>query len=256
MPNSPLEQPAIIPLIPMNIGNLYFPSTNPSLSMPLTISSVLLLVHFVTKNGGGNSVPNAWQSLVEPIHDFVPNLVNEQIGGLSGNVKQKFSPRISVTFTSSSFRNPQGMIPHSSTVTSHFIITSGPPFSISIGITIVGSQRNGLHFSSFSSPAGVPLPLAPPSVLPELIPHCSRASSSGIRLSANMMAGHSSVRISSGSARTMPCMNNIMYSIGDPGPSPIVFAPTGSELGVAISQAHVSAISICIYPNDATNLHQ
>eukprot|EP01018_Ginkgo_biloba_P040397 Gb_04944 [translate_table: standard] len=174
-PNSPLEQPAIIPLIPMNIGNLYFPSTNPSLSMPLTISSVLLLVHFVTKNGGGNSVPNAWQSLVEPIHDFVPNLVNEQIGGLSGNVKQKFSPRISVTFTSSSFRNPQ-----------------------------VGSQRNGLHFSSFSSPAGVPLPLAPPSVLPELIPHCSRASSSGIRLSANMMAGHSSVRISSGSARTMP----------------------------------------------------
>eukprot|EP01018_Ginkgo_biloba_P018460 Gb_25149 [translate_table: standard] len=124
---------------------------------------------------GGNSVPNAWQSLVELIHDFMPNLVNEQIGGLSGNVKQKFSPRISVTFTSSSFRNPQ-----------------------------VGSQRNGLYFSSFSSPAGVPLPLAPPSVLPELIPHCSRASSSGIRLSANMMAGHSSVRISSGSTRTMP----------------------------------------------------
>ena len=145
----------------MNIGNLYFPSTNPSLSMPLTISSVLLLVHFVTKNGGGNSVPNARQSSVELIHDFVPNLVNEQIGGLSVNVKQKSSPRISVTLTSSSFRNPQGMIPYSSTVTSHSIITSGLPFSISIGITIVGSQRNGLHFSSFSSPAGVPLPLAP-----------------------------------------------------------------------------------------------
>nr|QXE43897.1 ATP synthase subunit 6 [Cycas revoluta] len=256
MPNSPLEQFAIIPLIPMDIGNLYFSFTNPSLSMPLTISSVLLLVHLVTKNGGGNSVPNAWQSLVELIYDFVPNPVNEQIGGLSGNVKQKFPPRISVTFTSSLFRNPQGMIPYSSTVTSHFIITLGPPFPISIGITIVGSQRNGLHFSSSSSPAGVPLPLAPFSVLLELIPHCSRASSSGIRLFANMMAGHSSVKISSGSARTMLCMNNIMYFIGDLGPSSIVFAPTGSELGVAISQAHVSTISICTYSNDATNPHR
>ncbi|CBI22331.3 unnamed protein product, partial [Vitis vinifera] len=89
----------------MNIGNLYFSFTNPSLFMLLTLSLVLLLVHFVTKNGGGNPVPNAWQSLVEFIHDFVSNPVNEQIGGLSGNVKQKFFPRISVTFTFSLFRN-------------------------------------------------------------------------------------------------------------------------------------------------------
>ncbi|KAL8104634.1 hypothetical protein AgCh_028746, partial [Apium graveolens] len=145
-----LEQFSILPLIPMNIGHLYFSFTNPSLFMLLTLGLVLLLVHFVTKNGGGNSVPNAWQSLVELIYDFVPNPVNEQIGGLSENVKQKFSPRISVTFTFLFFRNPQG----------------------------------------------------------------------------------------------------------DLGPLFIVLALTGPELGVAISQAHVSTISICIYLNDATNLHQ
>ncbi len=50
---SPLEQFAIFPLIPMNIGDLYFSFTNPSLFMLLTLSLVLLLVHFVTKNGGG-----------------------------------------------------------------------------------------------------------------------------------------------------------------------------------------------------------
>jgi len=254
--SSPLEQFEIIPLIPMKIGNLYFSFTNPSLFMLLTLSLVLLLVYFVTKKGGGNSVPNAWQSLVELIYDFVPNLVNEQIGGLSGNVKQKFFPRISVTFTFSLFRNPQGMIPYSFTVTSHFLITLGLSFSIFIGITIVGFQRNGLHFLSFSLPAGVPLPLAPFLVLLELIPHCFRALSSGIRLFANMMAGHSSVKILSGSAWTMLCMNNLFYFIGDPGPLFIVLALTGLELGVAISQAHVSTISICIYLNDATNLHQ
>jgi len=256
MLNSPLEQFAIIPLIPMNIGNLYFSFTNSSLFMLLTISLVLLLVHFVTKNGGGNLVPNAWQSSVELIYDFVLNLVNEQIGGLSVNVKQKFFPCILVTFTFLLFCNLQGMIPYSFTVTSHFIITLGLSFSIFIGITIVGFQRNGLHFFSFFLPAGVPLPLAPFLVLLELISYCFRALSLGIRLFANMMAGHSLVKILSGFAWTMPCMNNIMYFIGDPGPPPIVFAPTGSELGVAISQAHVSTISICIYPNDATNLHQ
>ncbi|XP_061368168.1 LOW QUALITY PROTEIN: ATP synthase subunit a [Gastrolobium bilobum] len=256
MMHSPLDQFEIIPLIDMKIGDLYFSFTNPSLFMLLTLSLVLLLVHFVTKKGGGKSVPNAWQSLVELIYDFVPNLVNEQIGGLSGNVKQKFFPCISVTFTFSLFCNPQGMIPYSFTVTSHFLITLGLSFSIFIGITLVGFQRNGLHFLSFSLPAGVPLPLAPFLVLLELIPHCFRALSSGIRLFANMMAGHSSVKILSGFAWTMLCMNDLLYFIGDLGPLFIVLALTGPELGVAISQAHVSTISICIYLNDATNLHQ
>nr|ULQ69243.1 ATP synthase F0 subunit 6 [Ecdeiocolea monostachya] len=253
---SPLEQFSIHPLIPLHIGNYYFSFTNPSLSMLLTLGLVLLLIYVVTKKGGGKSVPNAWQSLVELIHDFVPNLVNEQIGGLSGNVKQKFFPCISVTLTFLLFRNPQGMIPFSFTVTSHFLITLALSFSIFIGITIVGFQRHGLHFFSFLLPAGVPLPLAPFLVLLELIPHCFRALSSGIRLFANMMAGHSSVKILSGFAWTMLFLNNLFYFIGDLGPFLIVLALTGLELGVAISQAHVSTISICIYLNDAINLHQ
>ena len=253
---SPLDQFGIHPILDLNIGKYYVSFTNLSLSMLLTLGLVLLLVFVVTKKGGGKSVPNAFQSLVELIYDFVPNLVNEQIGGLSGNVKHKFFPCISVTFTFSLFRNPQGMIPFSFTVTSHFLITLALSFSIFIGITIVGFQRHGLHFFSFLLPAGVPLPLAPFLVLLELISHCFRALSSGIRLFANMMAGHSSVKILSGSAWTMLCMNDLLYFIGDLGPLFIVLALTGPELGVAISQAHVSTISICIYLNDATNLHQ
>ncbi|KAI5641194.1 hypothetical protein M9H77_00314 [Catharanthus roseus] len=61
--SSPLEQFTILPLIPMKVGNLYFSCTNPSLFMLLTLSLVLLSLHFGTENGGGNSVPNAWQSL-------------------------------------------------------------------------------------------------------------------------------------------------------------------------------------------------
>ena len=70
------------------------------------------------------------------------------------------------------------------------------------------------------------------------------------------MVGHSSVKILSGSAWTMLFMNYFFYFTGDPGPLFIVLVLTGLELSVAISQAHVSTVSICIYLNDATNLHQ
>ena len=251
---SPLEQFSIIPLIPLKIGHFLFSFTNPSLFLLLTVSLVLLILAFITKKGV-KSVPNAWQSLVEFIYDFVLNLVNEQIGGLSGNVKQKFFPVILVTFSFLLFCNLQGMIPYSFTVTSHFLITLGLSFSLFLGITIVGFKRHGLHFLSFFLPAGVPLPLAPFLVLLELIPHSFRALSLGIRLFANMMAGHSLVKILSGFAWTMLCMNDLFYFIGDPVPLFIVLALTGLEFGVAILQAYVFTILICIYLNDAINLH-
>ncbi|KAG6547817.1 hypothetical protein Mapa_010634 [Marchantia paleacea] len=221
--------------------------------MLLTMSLVLLLVHFVTMNGG-HLVTNAWQSFVEMIYDFVLNLVNEQIRGTS-LVKQRFFPLIYITFTFLLFCNLIGMIPYSLTVISHFIITLGLSFSLFIGITVVGFQTHGLHFFSILLPQGVPLPLAPFLVLLELIFYCFRALSLGTRLFANMMAGHNLIKILSGFAWTMLSMGIIMY-LGQLAPFFfIVFALTGLELGVAILQAYVFAILLCIYLNDAINLY-
>ncbi|CAM6054573.1 unnamed protein product [Sphagnum tenellum] len=249
---SPLEQFAIISLIPIHIGNMYLSFTNSSLFMILTISLVLLLLHFVTLRGG-YLVPNAWQSFVEILYDFVLNLVNEQISG-APSVKQRFFPLIFTTFSFLLFCNLIGMIPYSFTVTSHFIITLGLAFSLFIGVTIVGFQTHGLHFFSLLLPQGVPLALAPFLVLLELISYCFRAISLGIRLFANMMAGHSLVKILSGFAWTMLSMGGIMY-LAHLAPLCIVFALIGLELGVAALQAYVFTILICIYLNDAINLH-
>ncbi|KAI3832342.1 hypothetical protein MKX03_034659, partial [Papaver bracteatum] len=142
------------------------------------------------------------------------------------------------------------------TVTSHFLVTLGLSFSIFIGITIVGFQRNGLHFLGLFIPAGVPIALAPFLILLELISYCFRSLSMGIRLFANIMAGQSLVEIVSGFTWTMLCMNDILFFIGDLGPLFIVLALTCMELGVAISQAYVSTILILIYLNDAIYLHQ
>jgi F0F1-type ATP synthase membrane subunit a len=100
----------------------------------------------VTRRAAPMQPTRAGTTSISAGHVEVPNLVNEQIGGLSGNVKQKFFPCVSVTFTFLLFHNPQGMIPFSFTVTSHFLITLALSFSIFIGITIIGFQRHGLHF--------------------------------------------------------------------------------------------------------------
>jgi F-type H+-transporting ATPase subunit a len=203
---------------------------------------------------GGHPVPNAWQSFVEIIYDFVLNLVNEQISSAS-SMKQRFFPLIFVIFTFLLFCNLIGMIPYSFTITSHFIITLGLSLSPFIGITIVGFQTHGLHFFSLLLPQGLPLPLAPFLVLFELISYCFRALSLGKRLFANMMAGHSLVKILSGFAWTMLSMGGIMY-LAHLAPFLIIFALTRLELGVAILQAYVFTILIYIYLNDAINLHQ
>jgi ATP synthase subunit 6 len=97
-------------------------------------------------------------------------------------------------------RNVQGMIPYSSTVTSHSIVTSPSALATSIGINIIGVPKNGRHFLSLSLPPGAPLPLAPLPVPTELVSHVLRVLSLSIRSLANLMSGHTLPKILSGFA--------------------------------------------------------
>ena len=146
------------------------------------------------------------------------------------------------------------MIPYSFTATSHFLVTFGLSLSLFIGITIVGFQTHGLHFFSFLLPKGAPLALAPLLVVLELVSYCFRAISLGVRLFANMMAGHTLVKILSGFAWTMLSVGGLL-GIASVLPFGVVFALTGLEIGVACLQAYVFTILTCIYLNDAINLH-
>ena len=114
MISTPLEQFAIVSLIPFHFGNLYLSFTNSSLYLFLTIGLIILLFSMVTQNGGF-LVPSRWQSLVEMIYEFVVSLVDEQIGQKG----KKFFPLIFTTFVFLLFTNLLGMIPYSFTATSH-----------------------------------------------------------------------------------------------------------------------------------------
>ena len=246
---SPLEQFTLISLIPLHFGNFYISFTNSSLFMIMATGLFLLLLSFVTV-GGGTLVPGPWQSFTEMLYEFVTNLVREQIGP-KGN---KYFPVVFTIFTFILFSNLIGIVPYSFTTTSHFVVTFTLSFSIFIAVTIIGFQIHGLHFFSFLLPPGAPLILAPFLVVIELVSYCFRGISLGVRLFANMMAGHTLVKILSGFAWSMLSLAGLLKVVSLV-PFLVVFALMFLEVGVACLQAYVFTILTCIYLNDSIHLH-
>jgi len=168
----------------------------------------------------------------------------------AGPKGRKFSPLIFTTFMIILICNVQGMIPYSSTVTSHLIVTFSLALAIFIGINTIGVLKNGRHFLSLFFPPGAPLPLAPLLVFTELVSHVFRVSSLSIRLFANPMSGHTLLKILSGSARAAVSARGL-----SPIPLVTILLVTGSESATAPLQAYTSAAPPRIHINDAFNLH-
>jgi len=245
---SPLEQFQIISLIPLDILNINISFTNSSFFMVL--ATILIIVFFTNSVKNATIVPRRQQAFAESMYEFVYNLVYENIGK-KGNL---YFPFIFVLFTFILVLNLLGMIPYSFTVTSHIIVTFFLSFSVFIAITIIGFQKNGIRFFAHFLPEGSPLVLAPFLVVIELISYVSRAFSLGIRLFANMMSGHSLLKILAGFSWTMLSLGGIFYVLHLV-PLLIVFLITGLEIGIAMLQAYVFTVLTCIYLNEAVNQH-
>ena len=249
MIGSPLEQFGLLRIIRLSLGTFDYSITNATFYLFLSIGLVLY-VFYATTRKGLLFLPCAWGSFLSMIYSFGNSLVKEQVGE-EGRV---YFPFIFTLFLWILANNLIGMVPYSFTTTSHFLVTFTLSFSIFIGITIIGFERHGLHFFSFLFPPGAPLILAPLLVVLELVSYCFRAISLGVRLFANMMAGHTLVKILAGFGWTMckgPWTLLLLGSI----PYMIVFALMGLEIGVAFLQAYVFTILCTIYLNDAIHLH-
>jgi ATP synthase subunit 6 len=245
---SPLEQFQIITLIPIKLGNVNISFTNSSLICFFAVTLAILMFFMSFHNA--TLVPSRWQSVVENIYDFVLGLITENIktGGL------QYFPMIFTVFSFLLFCNMLGMIPYRFTVTSHIIVTFGIAMGLFVGINIIGAKIHGIHFFSLFLPAGVPLAMAPFLVLVEVISYSFRVISIALRLFANMMAGHSLLKILAGFGWTMFAAGGPL-AVAHLMPVAVIFAIVGLELGIAALQAYVFSVLLCIYLNDAISLH-
>jgi F-type H+-transporting ATPase subunit a len=147
-----------------------------------------------------------------------------------------------------------GMVPYSFASTSHFILTFSLSFSIVLGATILGFQRHGLKFFSLFVPAGCPLGLLPLLVLIEAISYLARNISLGLRLAANVVAGHLLLNILSGFTYNIMMSGFIFFFIGLL-PLAFVLAFSALEIGIAFIQAQVFVVLASSYIKDGLDLH-
>jgi len=146
------------------------------------------------------------------------------------------------------FCNMLGMVPYSFTVTSHIIVTLIMAIFIFIAVTVIGFLKHGLGYLKLFVPSGVPIVLLPLITVIEIISYLSRPVSLSVRLFANMMAGHTMLKVFGGFVISLGMLGGWL-------PLGFSVALTGLEILVAFLQAYVFAILTCIYLNDALNLH-
>lgn len=196
-------------------------------------------------------VPGRLQSLAESSYEFVHDLVVGQVG----EEGKRFFPFVFTLFMFVLFGNMLGMVPYTFTFTSHIIVTFSLAMVVFVFVTILALIKHGMHFFSFFMPHGAPVALAPILIPIEVISYLMRPVSLSIRLFANMMAGHTMLKVFAGFTVLMiGGMGAAGFVVGLL-PLAINVALTGFEFLVAFLQAYVFSILTCLYIRDALELH-
>ncbi len=248
---SPLDQFEVTNLIGLNapiLGYINLSLTNLGL-YSLIVLSVILSLHVVTNNNN-KIIPSKWSIGLESFFTSINAMVREQIG----SANEIYLPFIYSLFIFIVVSNLTGNIPYNYTIATSMIVSIGLSFTIFTGVTILAIYRHKLHFFSFFVPSGTPLALVPLLVLIELVSYTARAVSLGVRLFANMTAGHTLLKILSTFLGQM-FSSSLFVSILTLIPFSIFIALIGLELAVSLIQAYVFCILTCSYIKDAVYLH-
>ena len=240
----PIHQFHIKELVHIDVGGMNLSFTNSALFM--IIAAVLAggFLYYTTSSRA--VVPGRLQSVSEMAYEFVANMLRDGAGA-SG---MKFFPLVFSLFMFVLVGNLLGMFPYFFTFGSHIIVTFALAMLVIGTVVVYGFWKHGLHFLGLFVPSGVPGVLMPLVVAIEVISFLSRPISLSVRLFANLLAGHITLKVFSGFVFTLSSLGAI-GTVGAILPLLMAVALTGLEFLVAFLQAYVFAVLTCMYLNDA-----
>ncbi|NVK35093.1 MAG: F0F1 ATP synthase subunit A [Rhodobacteraceae bacterium] len=244
MANDPIHQFHIQKLFPIEVGGMDFSFTNSSLFMVLTVAAASAFLILTTSGRG--LVPTRLQSLSEMAYEFVANMLRSS----AGSEGMRFFPLVFSLFMFVLVANLFGMFPYFFTITSHIIVTFVLAMLVILTVTIYGLMRHGVKFFGLFVPSGVPGALIPIVAPIEVISFLSRPVSLSVRLFANMLAGHITLKVFAGFVVSLSAMGAVGI-FGAILPLGMTVALTALEFLVAFLQAYVFTVLTCMYLNDA-----
>ena len=240
----PIHQFHINPIIPIHIGKYDLSFTNSALFMVLVVAGATLFLTWAASPRA--LVPNRWQLVAEMAYEFVANTLRDA----AGKHGMQFFPLVFSLFMFVLVANLFGMFPYFFTVTSQIIVTFFLAMVVILTVVIYGIWKHGFHFFGLFVPSGVPAALIPLVTAIEIISFLSRPISLSVRLFANMLAGHITLKVFAGFVVTLGTAGAV-GTLGSVLPLGMAVALTALEFLVAFLQAYVFTVLTCMYLNDA-----
>jgi len=226
------------------IGNSEIALTNSALFMLIALAVISLLM--IGATSARAMVPGRMQAIAEMSYEFVA----QTLRNTAGTEGMKFFPLVFSLFMFILAVNLIGLIPYAFTVTSHIIITVSLSLLVFFTVIIYGFWKHGLHFLRLFVPSGIPIYILPLVSFIEVLSFLSRPVSHSVRLFANMLAGHITLKVFGGFVVMLGGLG-VLGWLGAVLPLGLTVAMIALELLVAFLQAYVFAILTCIYLNDA-----
>jgi F-type H+-transporting ATPase subunit a len=245
MAADPIHQFQIKKIVSLGeIGGVEIAFTN---SAAFMLAAVALTVGgLVLATAGRSLVPGRVQSVAEVTYEFIADMVRQS----AGEEGMRFFPLVFSLFSFILVLNMFGMIPGLFTVTSHIVVTALLALLVFFTVIGYGFYKNGLKFFKLFVPSGIPIYILPLIVLIEAMSFLSRPISHSVRLFANMLAGHITLKVFAGFVVMLSGLGVVGW-VGALLPLALTVALTALEFLVAFLQAYVFAILTCIYLNDA-----
>jgi len=242
----PIHQFNIEPLFTIgHIGNQTIAFTNSSAYMFVAVALISILM--IGGVAGRQLVPGRFQSMAEISYEFVATTVRSTAGAEG----MKFFPLVFSLFMFVCVSNIVGVIPYGFTISSHLIVTAALALLVFFTVLIYGFYKNGLKFFKIFVPSGIPIYILPLVVFIEIFSFFLRPISHSVRLFANMLAGHISLKVFAGFVAMLGASLGAVGWAGGILPLALTVALSALELLVSFLQAYVFAILTCIYLNDA-----
>ena len=214
----------------------------------LTLTLIIILLLIISLNKRKKILPNRNSIITHILFTLINNLTHEHVK----RKQLRYNPLILRIFTIFTTTNLMGLLPHVFTTTSHIIITFRLSLTIIIKTTIRAFIQHKRKFFRILTPQNAPLLLAPFLVLIETARYITRAISLGVRLAANISAGHLLLAILSKFTLDAILTNHYFLRLI---PITALSLIRILEIMVALIQAYVFTLLTTIYLSDTIKLH-
>lgn len=248
--NTPLEQFIINPIIRINNNWVDITITNLTIYLIIAIS-IIFIIFNITIIKDNKLIKNRWGYLIERLYIEIENILKDMLP----KDYIKYIPLTIIIFLFVLINNIIGLIPYSFTTTAHFIMTITMSLTIMIGVTLLGIFKHKHNFIFLFIPSGLNKGgikfIIPLIFFIEILSYLIRVISLSVRLSANLISGHTLLKIVANFG--------LKYTISLPilliFPIALLSAIYLLEIGVAIIQAYVFTLLTTTYIKDTELLH-